>query len=94
MATEELDDLQAEAPPAKRARFEEFEDDSAIVDDMDDIYSTGGNTPAQDVSAKPDVEMIMPAVMEASIAPSSGIPGLGLLGQSPNVVQKTSPGGM
>jgi hypothetical protein len=88
MATGGLDDLQTEAPPAKRARLEEFEDD------LDDIYSTGQNTPAQDASPKPEVEAMTQPIIEASNPPSSGIPGLGLLCQSPNVVQPPLPEGM
>jgi hypothetical protein len=86
MATEELDDLQAEAPPAKRARFEESEVEFAIAnDDMDDVYGTEGNTPAYDPSIKSEAEMITPVVVEVPVTPPGGIPGLGLLGLASDV---------
>jgi hypothetical protein len=89
MAIEELDDLQAEAPPAKRTRFEGSEVELAIANDgMDDVYGSEGNTPAHDPSTKTETEVVMPVVMEAPITPSGGIPGLGLLGR-PSGVHKT-----
>jgi H/ACA ribonucleoprotein complex non-core subunit NAF1 len=96
------DDLQIEAPPSKRARLEEPEQlDNPMGDDMDDIYSTAANTPGPIAAIETPVQQINPT-MEKPRPIASGIPGLGLLGQTPkpptatneHVVQASAPEAM
>ena len=83
MATSLVDDLQAEAPPSKRVRLEEQEEQTeAPVDDMGDVYSTAENTPADNIVHITHLDWTAPVSTEQQNALPSGIPGLGLLGQS------------
>jgi hypothetical protein len=88
MATENIDELQSEAPPSKRARFENLDDQvQTPVDTMDDIYSTGANTPAHEVLNHAPVGVAKKVDIENSPAVAVGIPGLGLLGQAQSAEQ-------
>lgn len=82
MATLLVDGLQAEAPPSKRARIEGPDEQTQIlVDDMDDSYSTAGNTPSANFTHTTHIQSAVPAPIEQQNALPPGIPGLGLLGQ-------------
>jgi hypothetical protein len=83
MEAQIMDDLQAEAPPSKRARLEESQNPNETptpIDIMDDIYSTGANTPVPEALKVLQSGSSKTATLENSTPNMKGIPGLGLLG--------------
>jgi len=95
MATQLIDDLQAEAPPSKRARLEQSQDLSGTppIDVMDGTYSTGANTPTPEASKTLKIGSPKMVADEGSASKTRSIPGLGLLGQSPKEEQESTSGG-
>jgi hypothetical protein len=93
MATQLADDLQAEAPPSKRARSEQSQDHTerpTPIGVMDDICSTGANTPAPEATKALQFGPPKTMAVENSASNMRGIPGLGLLRQTPKSVQEVA----
>lgn len=94
MATQVIDELQAEAPPSKRARLEQSEDLSATpVEVMDDVNSAVANSPTIETSKNTHAGSLKKVAVEYLAPKMGGIPGLGLLGQAPKTEPKPGSGG-
>ncbi len=87
MATHFTDDLQIEAPPTKRARFEGATETTA--DKMESDRPAHGITEVED-SHVPRIEPKNQAEIENTMPSMKVIPGLGLLGQESNYKQISS----
>jgi hypothetical protein len=94
MTTQFTDELQAEAPPTKRARLEHSEDMQGTTIDMtDDNYRTAANPRGFEASTTSHTEIPKTVAAESSAFNMKGIPGLGLLGQAPGHEQRSATGG-
>jgi hypothetical protein len=94
MATQFADELQAEAPPSKRARLEHSEDLQGTTTDMtEDKHRAAASEPAAEASKTSHIENKKTPAAESSALNMKGIPGLGLLGQAPGLEQRSTPGG-
>ena len=94
MAMQFADELQAEAPPSKRARLEQSEDmQGSTMDMMEDNYRTAANEPVVEASKTSHTGIQKTTAAESSAFHMKGIPGLGLLRQAPRREQRSASGG-
>lgn len=94
MATQFTDELQAEAPPPKRARLEHSGDMQGTTIDMaEDNYRTAANPAAAEALKASHTELPRTVAAESPAINMKGIPGLGLLGQGPRYEQGSAAGG-
>jgi hypothetical protein len=89
MAIEEIDELQSEAPPAKRLRIEgALSPPTNNMDDMNDIHNAMADSQPHNTASVSGPETTVTNVTEGSKTMSNPIPGLGLLGTEPKPVGK------
>jgi hypothetical protein len=94
MATQFTDELQAEAPPSKRVCFQHPEDiQETTMEIMEDNYHAQENEPVVEAPQTSHTEIQKIAAAENSALNMKGIPGLGLLGQTPGCEQRSITGG-
>jgi len=94
MAAQFTDELQAEAPPSKRVRLEYFEDiQGTTMGMMEDTYHAAANESVVKSPKTSQIEIQKMATAESSALNMKGIPGLGLLGQTPVLEQRSTLGG-
>jgi hypothetical protein len=91
MAMQFSDELQAEAPPSKRARLEQSENmQGATMDVTEDNHHIAASLTALEASNAPRIELPKTVAVESPTLSMKGIPGLGLLGQAPTADRRST----
>jgi len=91
MAMQFTDELQAEAPPSKRARLEQYENmQGTTMEVTEDSHHIAASLTAIEASNDPRIGLPKTVAIESVTLSMKGIPGLGLLGQAPTVDQRST----